>query len=226
MANINRTNDGTISEELGGTAQRIGGNIQDATGAVIGDQSMENRGEMNANTGAARQSSNNMVTGLFRDRESTERAYNTFRERGYTDDDVSVVMSDNTRDTWFADGTGDSALGNKAMEGAGTGSAIGGTLGAVIGAIAAIGTNVLLPGVGLIIWGPLAAALAGAGAGGLTGGLLGALVGSGIPEEHAAQYEEGIKNGGAVVGVKPRNAEDADYFANEFKTYKGESVYR
>ena len=112
------------------------------------------------------------------------------------------------------------------MEGAGVGSAIGGTAGAIIGAIAAIGTSVALPGLGLIIAGPLAAALAGAGAGGLTGGLVGALVGSGIPEEHAAEYEEGIKNGGIVMGVKPRNAEDSKYFEEQFKNNDADKVYR
>jgi hypothetical protein len=168
-----------------------------------------------------------MVTGLFRDRDSAERAYSSLESRGYSRDDVNVMMSDTTRDSWFSgDDAGDSGLGTKAMEGAGTGSAIGGTVGAVLGAIAAIGTSIVLPGLGLIVAGPLAAALAGAGAGGLTGGLIGALVGSGIPEEHAKHYEEGVKNGGMVMGVTPRSDEDADYFANEFRTHKGESVYR
>ena len=136
------------------------------------------------------------------------------------------MMSDKTRDSWFSGDNADSELGSKALEGAGTGSAIGGTLGAVIAGIAAIGTSVLLPGLGLVVAGPLLAALAGAGAGGLTGGLIGALVGSGIPEEHAKAYEEGINNGGMVVGVTPRNAEDADYFESEFRNNRGENIYR
>jgi uncharacterized membrane protein len=72
----------------------------------------------------------------------------------------------------------------------------------------------------------LAAALAGAGAGGATGGLIGALVGSGIPEERVKDYEEGIKKGGIVMGVNPRNDADADYLENEWKTYNGEHIYR
>jgi uncharacterized membrane protein len=78
----------------------------------------------------------------------------------------------------------------------------------------------------LVIAGPLAAALAGAGAGGLTGGLIGALVGSGIPEDRAKEYEEGIKSGGMVMGVNPRNDEDATYLEQEFRNNRGESVYR
>ncbi len=78
----------------------------------------------------------------------------------------------------------------------------------------------------MLVAGPLAAALAGAGAGGLTGGLVGALVGSGIPEETAKHYEKGINDGGIVVGVQPRNAEDADYFENEWRNNRGENIYR
>lgn len=179
------------------------------------------------NTGTAREGQNRMLTGLFNDRESTDRAYSTLRDRGYTDEDINLMMSDKTRDTWFDDdAAADTELGSKALEGAGAGSAIGGTLGAIIGGIAAIGTNVLLPGLGLVVAGPLAAALAGAGAGGLTGGLVGALIGSGIPEERAVIYDEGIRNGGAVVGVTPRNDEDAAYFENEWKNYNGQHIYR
>lgn len=166
------------------------------------------------------------TSGIFRDRSSAEKAYQSLHERGYSKDDVHLMMSKDTRKAHFGDDTAHTELGDKAMEGAGVGSAIGGTAGAIIGAIAAIGTSVALPGLGLIIAGPLAAALAGAGAGGLTGGLVGALVGSGIPEEHAAEYEEGIKNGGIVMGVKPRNLEDAKYFEEQFKSNNADKVYR
>ena len=166
------------------------------------------------------------MSGMFRDRSSAEKAYTALHSRGYGKDDVNLLMSDETRKTHFGDDTVHSDLGDKAMEGAGVGSAIGGTAGAIIGAIAAIGTSVALPGLGLIIAGPLAAALAGAGAGGLTGGLVGALVGSGIPEEHAAEYESGIKDGGIVMGVKPRNAEDAKYFEDEFRRNNGDKIYK
>jgi hypothetical protein len=166
------------------------------------------------------------LTGLFNDKDSSERAYQSLRARGYSDDEINVMMSDDTRDKWFANDD-DSELGNKAAEGAGVGGAIGGTLGAIVGGIAALGTNLVLPGLGLIVWGPIAAALAGAGAGGAAGTLVGALVGWGIPEETAQRYEEGIKNGGAVLGVRPRSSEDADYFDNEWRTnYGGQSIYR
>ena len=174
---------------------------------------------MNQSTGQ-----NRTIGGLFNDRESAERAYSSLSSRGYSTEDVNLLMSDETRKRHFGEDTADTELGSKALEGAGVGSAIGGTLGAIIGGIAAIGTNVLLPGLGLVVAGPIAAALAGAGAGGLTGGLLGALVGSGIPEEHAAEYESGIKNGGIYMGVNARNDDDAQYFHNEFSRSGGSHV--
>lgn len=168
-----------------------------------------------------------MVTGLFKDRESAENAYKSINSRGYTQDDTNLLMSDETRKKYFDHDTAPHTdLGDKALEGAGVGSAIGGTVGATIAAIAAIGTTLALPGLGLIIAGPLAAALAGAGAGGLTGGLVGALIGAGIPEDRAKAYEEGVKNGGIVMGVNPRTDEDAAYFENEFRTHRGENIYR
>ena len=60
----------------------------------------------------------------------------------------------------------------------------------------------------------------------MTGGLVGALIGSGIPEERAKEYETGIREGGLVMGVNPRSNEDADYFENEWRNYRGESIYR
>ena len=164
-----------------------------------------------------------MMTAMFRDRESAERAYNELRARGYDKDDINVVMSDKARERHFSDK--DTELGNKTLEGTGAGSAIGGTLGAIVGAVAAIGTSVAIPGLGLVVAGPLAAGLAGAGAGGLTGGLIGALIGAGIPEERAKVYETGIKEGNIVLGFKPHSAEDARYFESHFQKHRGEHIY-
>lgn len=154
---------------------------------------------------------NDYVSRVFRTREEADRAYEDLHGRGYSKDDVNVLMSDKTRDTYFNNSDRDTALGDKVADNAGTGSLIGGGIGAVVGAVAAIGSNVLLPGLGLVVAGPLAAGLAGAGAGAATGGLVGALTGAGVPEDEAARYEADIKDGGIYMGYKPRNEEDARY---------------
>jgi hypothetical protein len=157
-----------------------------------------------------------VVIGVFPDRDGAEHAYQTLQSKGYSKDDINIVMSDNTRKKHFGTDGRKTELGSKAMEGAGAGSAIGGTLGAIAGIIAGIGTSLFIPGLGIVIAGPLAAGLAGAGAGGATGGIIGALIGSGIPKEKAEVYERGIKGGNIVISVNAHSAEDADFFEREW----------
>jgi hypothetical protein len=167
-----------------------------------------------------------MLTGTFRDRESAELAYRSLADRGYSKDDVTVLMSDDTRKRHFStDTTVETDLGNKAAEGGVTGATIGGVAGAIVGVLAAAGT-LAIPGLGVVIAGPLAAGLAGLGAGGAAGGLLGALIGAGIPEDRAKLYEGDIKSGGIVLGVTPRNEDDATHFHREWSNYRGENIYR
>lgn len=151
------------------------------------------------------------VSRVFKDRDSADRAWKELESRGYTKDEINVMLSDETRDQYFGDDHPDSHLGDKVAENAGKGSLIGGGIGAIVGAIAAIGSNVIFPGLGLVVAGPIAAGLAGAGAGAATGGLIGALTGAGVPEEEATYYNDRIKDGGIYMGFKPRNEDDGRY---------------
>ena len=68
--------------------------------------------------------------------------------------------------------------------------------------IALLGSTVLLPGLGtFLIGGPIAAALTGAGIGAASGGLIGGLIGSGIPEDEAKHYADGIDRGAIFVSA-------------------------
>jgi hypothetical protein len=156
---------------------------------------------------------------MFPDKDSAEQAYECARDRGYTPDDTSVLMTDEVRDKHYRNVVVEKELGNKAIEGTGTGAIIGTALGAAVAAVAAIGSNLLLPGLGVVVAGPLAAGLAGAGAGAAAGSIIGALVGAGIPEERAKIYEDGVKKGNIVMSVKARNDDDAKYFEEEWRKH-------
>src|SRR5258707_14017738 len=149
--------------------------------------------------------SKNFVTGLFKTRAAAEAAVDAIIKRGYTRDDISVLMSDSTRDKEFAVQTR-----SHAADGLGVGGAIGGTVGALLLAIVAVGTSIAIPGLGLFVAGPIAAALAGAGAGGVTGGLIGLLIGTGIPEHRAKVYDAGVRGGGILLGVEARASDEID----------------
>jgi hypothetical protein len=187
---------------------------------------MEQINTSGGNPSAVRGSTDkSFLTGMFSDREQAERGYQALTSRGYDAKDIDLVMSDDTRKRHFSSGEA-TELGSKAAKGAGMGGAIGGTIGAIAAAVAAVGTSLVVPGLGLVVAGPLAAALAGAGAGGATGGLLGALIGAGIPEERVKHYEQGIKDGGILMGVRPRSDDDAAHFQNAWTTAGGQHVYR
>lgn len=159
----------------------------------------------------------NLITGLFKDQGSAENAYKKANEMGYANNEINVVMSEETRQKYYGkDATLETEVGNKAAEGAAIGGAVGGVVGAIAAAVAAVGTTLLLPGLGLVIAGPLAAGIAGAGAGGAAAGLVGALIGWGIPEDRLKAYEQDINDGGILIGLKPRTEEDAVYFENDW----------
>ncbi len=214
-----------ITSGMAGSTMDAG--LTGGTGAGGASSTSATSGMTGTTSSLGARDSSGMLTGLFRDRESAERAYESVASRGYDNKDVNLVMSDETRKRHFSgDAAAQTELGSKAAEGAGIGGAIGGTLGAIAAAVAAIGTSLVVPGIGLVVAGPLAAALAGAGAGGVTGGLLGALIGWGIPEERVKHYEAGIQEGGILMGVQPRSSEDAQYLAEQWKTHRGEHVYQ
>lgn len=146
-----------------------------------------------------------LVTGLFKNRVAAEAAVDALLKRGYTRDDISVLMSDATRNKEFA-----VQARTHAADGAGIGGALGTAVGAVLAAIVAVGSTIFLPGINLFIAGPIAAALAGAGAGAVTGGVIGALIGAGIPEYRAKVYEAGLREGGILLGVETRDGEEID----------------
>ena len=170
------------------------------------------------------------MTGLFADRLSAERGYSPLAERGYEYSDVNIAMSDDTRKKHLASNGAETELGTKAAEGAGIGGTIGGAIGGTIGAasalVAAVGTSLALPGLGLVVAGPLAAAIAGPGAGAANGGVICALAGWNTPEKHVKQYEEGIKNGGILMGVLPKNDADAAYLRESWKSSRAQDVQR
>jgi hypothetical protein len=160
-----------------------------------------------------------LVTGLFKSKVAAEAAVDAITKRNYTRDDISVLMSDATRTKEFGLQTR-----THAADGFGIGGAVGGAVGAAVAAIVAVGTALSLPGINLVIAGPIAAALAGAGAGGATGGVIGALIGAGIPEYRAKVYDAELRGGGILIGVEARSDEEVDRLQDLLEELGGQHV--
>lgn len=243
----NTTNRDSVSEEIAATGERVKGAAKDAAGSMLGLGRMEAEGERENAEGRARQAANNaigdddatrggsnrLVTGLYESPEHAGRAYQDLTSRhGYRAEDVSVLMSDDTRSRHFGDATpgtefaADNEGGTKAAAGAGIGGATGLGVGAALGALLAAATAIAIPGLGLVVAGPIAGAIAGAGAGGATGTILGALIGAGIPEDRAKVYESGIREGGIVLGTRARDDAHAAELERDFTSYGGRDILR
>jgi hypothetical protein len=94
-------------------------------------------------------------------------------------------------------------------EGAAAGAGIGAALGGTAGLLAGLGL-LAIPGLGPVVAaGWLASTAALAVAGGATGGLIGALTQSGVSEEDANVYAEGVRRGGTLVTARVPDAERA-----------------
>lgn len=166
-----------------------------------------------------------MITGLFSDGPGAERAYQACLERGYEIGEVNVVMSDDTRKRLHADGNDTTTLlaGSKA-EGGELGGPKGGRIEILVTVFAAVGAVLVLPALGLVAAGPIAAAVAGAGAAGLAAGLMGTLGDWGIPQERVHHYEAGIRAGGILVMVEVRSDETAREIEQQWKAIGGRDV--
>ena len=115
--------------------------------------------------------------------------------RNLSDDDISILMNENTRSEFFS-----AKESTKAPEGATIGGLTGGVLGAVIGGLTLVG-SIVLPGAGLLAVGPIVGVLTGGLVGTAAGGLIGALAGAGIPEHEAKFYEDALKQNGNILVV-------------------------
>jgi len=144
------------------------------------------------------------VTGLFDTVSDAQRAAKELLDRGIPRKDMSMVAPDvsdpNTQQHTMSTG----AVG---------GSMVGGAIGLLVGA-----GLLVIPGIGPVLAiGPLAAAIGtisaavgstalGAGVGASVGGLAGSLIGTGMPEEKAHIYAEGVRRGGVLLTVSADSA--------------------
>ena len=141
------------------------------------------------------------VTGLFDDYTDASSAVSALESAGVRSDDISIVS--NNADNRHGEHS-------NAGEGAGTGAGIGAVVGGAGGLLTGLGL-MAIPGVGPVVaagWlvATAVGAAAGAVAGGAAGGIIGALTSSGVSEDDANVYAEGVRRGGSLVTAKVDDA--------------------
>lgn len=146
------------------------------------------------------------ISRLYGSYDRASQAVRDLEAAGVPHSDISIVA--NNADNWYtnggtakrvdrdADGVDDRA------EGAAAGAGIGAAVGGAAGLLAGLGL-LAIPGVGPVVAaGWLTATAAGAAAGGIPGGIIGALTQSGVSDEDANVYAEGVRRGGTLVTAR------------------------
>ncbi len=149
--------------------------------------------------------SHTLITAVFDSHSTAKQAFDRLFTAGFEPRRMSVLMAEEVRQLVRARQE-DSPLHEPSTEtvrATGIGAALGGSLAAL--AAAAIS----LTGVGLVVAGPLAAALGGAAAGATAGGFLGSLVGMGVNDDVARTYVRDLQGGSVLLGVDCPPAETA-----------------
>lgn len=146
------------------------------------------------------------IARLYDDYDAAARAVDDLDRSGIPATDISIIASN--ADGWYDKDKPsvttkriDRDLDNvdDRREAADAGAAIGGTVGGVAGLLAGLGL-MAIPGIGPVVaagWLVSTAAL-GIGAG-VVGGIIGALTQSGMSQDEANLYAEGVRRGGAIV---------------------------
>lgn len=150
---------------------------------------------------------------VFADEADANQVVIDLEEMGYNPKEISFISKENKREATTA--LGDDAT--DPVEGAAAGAATGGAIGGLAGLLAGVGVIPALAG--LLIGGPIAAALgltgvaattaSGAITGAIAGSLVGALTNLGLSEEEAKYYDETINSGGVALAVTTKD-NDAD----------------
>jgi hypothetical protein len=135
------------------------------------------------------------ISGVFTSYSDFSSLLEALNTRGYREDDLSVMMSESTHHQYFAPQEQ-----SKAPEGTTIGGISGGVLGLILGGLTLVG-NIIIPGSGLLVAGPLVGALTAGAVGAAAGGLIGGLVGAGIPEHEAKFFEDALKEKGRILVV-------------------------
>jgi hypothetical protein len=152
------------------------------------------------------------VTAVFHEREKADRCLEDLVSKGFTNDQLSLLVSSQGRGKHFE--VSDNQT--KAPEGVG--------YGAVLGGLAAALTAAVIPG-SIFVAGPIAGAFAAGGAGAAAGGLIGGLIGLGISEDEAQLVESEVNDGSIVVAAHSLDSDEADVAKECFKVWGASRVH-
>jgi hypothetical protein len=158
------------------------------------------------------------IVGIFENPHEAASSVDALEMKGVSRERISVMASDETAEKSLV-----VAEQTKGSEGAAMGGGLGAAAGALVAGLTSVGT-LATGGAGLLVAGPLVAALTGAGAGAVSGGVLGGLIGLGFSEHEVKHLEDALEKGSVIVAVDMEDADDDDTVEDTFKQYNANEV--
>ena len=144
-----------------------------------------------------------IVAAVFATVEEAEVAVERLHAAGFTDAEISVLCSDETKEAHFRRQEHEDPAGEHTA----TAAAAGGTLGLVLGGFAVVAGATLTGGLALVGAGAVV------GAGGAAGALIGAMLTRGEEGELADFYDQGVREGQLLVAAEAHGGGAADRIA-------------
>lgn len=141
------------------------------------------------------------VVGVFTSMNDAQSAFEKLEAEGFSRDEISLIANKAEAGHGAHSEATAADKGSDIAADAGIGAAIGGVGGLLLSFAG------LIPGIGPIVAaGPIIAALGGAGIGAAAGGITGALTETGVPEDVARHYAEGVRRGDVLITVRASGA--------------------
>jgi hypothetical protein len=162
-----------------------------------------------------------MLTALFREHVNAQTAYEQLLHRGYHDDEITMLMSDTTRSTYFVvRDSFDFVMAGQPIEPRLLVEGPGAEIAPHLATVMAAGNLVPMSGMVLITAGPIATAKSDLE----QDELISHLTDFGLPSSTSELYEDALRESGIVVGVSPHSAADAQTVRREFEHLHGEGL--
>jgi hypothetical protein len=162
----------------------------------------------NTNTQAVRDPGVEVEVGIFDTVDAARRAVHELHRAGFSNDHITVVCSDETKERYFSEFEHQDPAGTYTP----SATIAGGTIGAIVGGLAVLASAVATGSLALWAAGPITA-----WAGGVAGGLVGAMMTRGVEKELANFYQQAVLEGQILVAAEAHGPERQSSLATAAK---------
>ncbi|WAC13483.1 hypothetical protein [Dyadobacter pollutisoli] len=160
------------------------------------------------------------VSAVFFSKKDAQKAHAGLLRLGHSQDEISLLMSDETLNSHANPLNEENALDVGASSDQARADQKARTRHLIADAILSITTMISLPKLG--IW--ISRRLLGDGQGTFDATSIGSIIAARIPQEHCDTYEAGIKEGGIIISVDPKNRAERDAIVREFRASNGHDI--